>query len=212
VTIEIAAMIRRAVPLSEVFAYAEDLVGRRTRLALRGVMQPKDVVIGPYEIPPSKDGIRRAISTWELDDLYVSAGRIATVSVTIAHVVSDEEMGFLSPGMTEAQRRDRIEYEGYRAWINAGVHRTRASFGLAALLACSIATLCRARILDDEGQLRQGVDMVEPEVVAAMFAKHRDATCFEELADRLCADLNFAQNWPDWRAQLAAAEREPRSD
>jgi hypothetical protein len=207
VTIELQALIRRAVPLSEVFAYAGTLISKRATLTLEGTLRPEAVIIGPYEIPPSHDGIRRAHSSWELDYLCVSAGPIATVGLALGHVVSDEEMGFFTPGQTDQQRLERAEFEGYRATIDAGFLRTRASFGLASVLACSIATLCRARIIDDEGRLKQGVELIDPAVVAAMLAKHSTATCFEELADMFCAEINFSPDWPDWRAQLAAAKR-----
>lgn len=193
-TVELAALVRSATPLSEVFEHVETSISRfvRTpdmaRLEVEGTSSPRaEIIIGPF--PVDRSGPRpRPFSIWAPHYLTISSGRDTCVGLAVGHLMRDEEAGISVAQLSDAERLQRAERAGYRAMIDIGFGRTRTSFALGAFLAYSIATLNRSRILDDEGRLKQG-DLVDPEAVAARFANHRGARSFAEFSELFCDEL-----------------------
>jgi len=151
------------------------------------VVDPSDLLLGP--------------SRWE-DDALISDGRVAKVGLWVMYHRRLDELQPRGREPTDAERRAIEEMAGYWAMIDAGVLRTRASFCLAALIACGIASRNRSRILDESNRLQQG-QWADPDALSAVFARFKDADSFEEFADAFCDEVDFARDWPSARADLA---------
>lgn len=195
-TIELTAMIRTAVPLSDALAHVEATIARllRTppaeRLVVERAAKPLgDIILGPYPIDLTQPHPWSFLG-WDADDLHISFGSSAKVALSVGYRPSDRDLGISMEHLSEEQRAAHFEQTGYYALISAGICRTRPSFCLAVLLAHSIATLSRSRILDDEGRLRRK-EIVEPQTIAEELARHGNADSFESLAERVCDALGF---------------------
>jgi hypothetical protein len=207
VTIELTALLRTSMTLTDVLVYAESLISdvpHSPLVLVETMVSPREVVIGPFPTAqplakPRVEGLpdcRKPFTMWGLGYLHLACERVAKVGLALGHLLSDEERGRSTNGQTEHERLERAELAGYRAVIDTGVFRTRPSFFLSALLACSIATLSRSRILDDSNHLKFGT-LVDPSLLVALFARYRHARSFEQLSDRFCAEIGFGASWPD---------------
>ncbi|HEY6177864.1 MAG TPA: hypothetical protein VIX73_25590 [Kofleriaceae bacterium] len=193
-TVELQALVRSAIPLSEVLEHVATSISRFVRtpgmtpLEVEGASTPpSEIIIGPY--PVDRSGPRpRPFSIWPAHYLCISSGRDTCVGLAVGHLLRDEEAGITVAQLSEAVRLQREERAGYRAMIDIGFGRTRTSFALGAFLAYSIATLNRSRILDDEGHFKQG-ELLDPQTVAARFANHRDARSFADFSELFCDEL-----------------------
>jgi hypothetical protein len=198
-SIDIGASIRISVPLATLLAHAEATIAALSRPPAMAPLVVDtapftDFVIGPFPLPKRDARPGFSVNAWTLwqPDLRISSGRLATVSVTVAHLLTHEQRGLPPYPRTDQERLEDAELAGYRAVIQP--YRTKHSFCLGALLAHSIATLNRSRIIDDQGFLKHGC-LVDPAAVADMFAKHGDAETFEQLADGFCAGIiSFASD------------------
>jgi len=211
-SVELGALIRRAVPLGDVLAHAEALISGlsgspvMTPLVVAGTPgPPSDVVIGPFAIVRPEDGDdepRRypkgyvnPWTYWDRDDLRIASQPIASIDLSVCHLISEGQRGLGPTHSTESERLENAELAGYQAHLNMGGFRTRPSLCLGALIACSIATLNRSRIIDDARLLKLPGNLIDPKAVIAMLEKHGDARTFTELADRFCADLGDYSHW-----------------
>jgi len=209
VTIELDAGIRAAVTLADVLAHARGLLSSvsHSPFGIEKSLQPGEIWIGPFEV--AARGVQRykeMFTTWKYGYLPISLGPIATVTLGLGYLAYPREIDPDVYGPAEAAPGDDDDERGYRALINAGYHRTRASFCLAALLATSIADRSRSYVLDEGNLLKQG-RIADPAAVAAMFAAYRGAGSFEELSDAFCDAIGFASNWPSARDTLATFHR-----
>lgn len=212
-SIELEALVRVAVPLVDVLAHAEATIAQLSHPPVMAPLvvdpaQPEDFVIGPFPVPKQDvrpGGYPTSFALWSSGTLNISCGRISKVGLALGYPLTREELGLPPIRQTEQERRESAELAGYRAMIT--VYRTKHSFGLAALIAHSIATLNHTRISDEQGFLKRG-GLVDPAALAELFAKHGDAETFEQLADRLCAEVGFGAGWPDAAAALAELDRE----
>jgi hypothetical protein len=196
-SIELQVKLNVTAPLAEILASAEGHLSGLPHdpIILAGAaMSASEILIAP--------------APWESRGVTISTGRVARVYLWSMHYPDVEEMmpNRGRSDMTEQERRAIEETAGWWAMIDAGVYRTRASFCLAALLACAIASRNGSSIQDDAGTLR-GVEQVQPGALAAMFARWQDASSFEEFADAFCDEINFAPDWPRASEELAQGER-----
>lgn len=194
-TIQTWAMIRDPVALTDVLGHVESTIARLVRgplvdrFVVEGATSPlSDIVLGPYPIDVTQPHPWPFL-TWPAPYLSVSFGNHAMVGLAVGYQPSDQDLG-IRRELTEQQRRAHLEQTGFHAILDAAFYRSRPSFCLAALLACSIATLSRSRINDDDGRLKLG-EMVDPKTVAAMLATHGGAGSFVELANRFCDVIGF---------------------
>jgi hypothetical protein len=207
VSIEIEAGVRVAVTLADVLAHAQGLLSSVPHDPIGLGMQASEICIGPFEVAArGPRRYRELLTTWKHGYLPVSLGPVATVTLVVGYRAFPSEIDPEVWGPAEAEPGTDDDERGYFAGINAGYHRTRASFCLAALLASSIADRSRSHILDEENLFKLG-RIIDPGPVAAMFARYRDAGSFEELSDAFCDAIDFAPNWPRAREVLAELQR-----
>lgn len=192
---QISVLIRRGLTLVEIFTHAESLVERLPGsvsvgpLRIDGALAAAAIDIGPFDIIAGS-GQLRSYASWALGRLDVCGAADARVGLTVTHEASDEELGLSMEGLPDDRIQERNERAGYQVAIS--IYRSEPSMCLAALLACSIAALNQARIVDDEGLLAQPNDLVDPSVVCAMFDKHGNSSDFAELSHRFCADIGYS--------------------
>jgi len=211
-SVELGALVRRAVPLSDVMAHAEALISGlpgspvMAPLVVTGTAAPaSEIVIGPFAIFRPEDaeegptrypsGYVNPFTSWGRGEVYISSEPIARICLWVRHLISEGQRGLGPTHRTEAERIENAKLAGYQVHINMGGFRTRPALCLGALIACSIATLNRSRIIDDSSHLKQPGNLVDPAAVKAMLEKHGDARTFTELADRFCADLGDYSHW-----------------
>jgi hypothetical protein len=209
VSIELEASIREVVTLANVLAHAESLITRvpHGAFTVESSLLPDDIRIEPFEV--EERGPRRykdLLTIWRHDDLPVSLGPIAKVTMVLGYRAFPHEVDPDIWGRVDAEPEPGDDYDegGFYAMVRP--FRTRAAFCLAALLITSIADRSRSRIVDAENLLRQG-RIVDPAALAAMFASYGDAASFEELADAFCDAIEFALHWPRAHAELARLKR-----
>jgi hypothetical protein len=206
VSIELEAKVTTTATLAEVLAHAESVLSRvpHRQFVIDTTVPPDAISIAPFAVAGL--GVRPYDELplwWQHGYLRISLGRIAAVTLVVRYRTLDHE---LKPAPIVPDLSLDDEECGFRAIVDPGVYRTKASVYLAALLTTTIAMRNGSRILDEMRLLRQG-QFVDPAAVAAVLAKHSDAASFEDLADAFCEDLDLVANWPSARAELAELER-----
>lgn len=203
-SIQLEARIHGAEALADVLSGAERFLARVPHgpFVIEDSLPAGEIAVGPFPVA-EHGGYKELFTIWERGYLRISLGRVAAVYLVVAYRASPHEM---HPTYREPTDGTPSEEYGYRAIVDAGAYRSRASFCLAALLIYSIAACNRSLIVDDGNRLKQGTEC-DPASVAAMFQRHADAGSFEDFSDAFCDDIDFARGWPTARAQLAELER-----
>lgn len=177
-SVEVDVKLTRSTPVSDLLGDVESY--------LVGI--PHDPVI---MMKPSGDAASVRVEPGEeAPSVYIATGRKSRVKLwNIYHRPSLELR--LRPDLPQSERKAIEEASGW--WSVITIFRTRPSFCLAALLACSLARRNGVMIRDLVGYLPTDLDegRVEPDELLALFSRWQNVPSFEVLADLFCEEIGY---------------------